>query len=142
MHQDEQESALLSVPTDARIKEASVKKLKYFCLAILALSLLTIPAAAQKSSRSNKGAAATGDARADLVQSENKKKDKDPAPTTIKTRASTRARPRANITPKVTATKNSSVELDRTGRGEPPGMLVVPLFCFMPTRQARLRRCD
>ena len=57
-----------------------MKKLKYFCLAILALSLLTLPAVAQKSSRSNKGAAATGDARADLVQSENKKKDKDKAP--------------------------------------------------------------
>jgi len=59
-----------------------VKKLKYFCLAILALSFLTVPAVAQKSRRSNKGAAATGDARADLVQSENKKKDKDkdPAP--------------------------------------------------------------
>ncbi len=59
-----------------------MKELKYFCLAILALSLLAIPAAAQRSSRSNKGAAATGDTRADLVQSENKKKDKDkdPAP--------------------------------------------------------------
>jgi hypothetical protein len=53
-----------------------------FCLAILALSLLAIPAAAQKGSRSNKGAATTGNARADLIQSENKKKDKDkdPAP--------------------------------------------------------------
>ena len=72
----------MSVPGDTRVKEASVKKLKYFCLAILALSLLAIPAVAQKSTRSNKGATATGGARADLVQSENKKKDKDkdPAP--------------------------------------------------------------
>ena len=69
-------------PGGTRVKEASVKKLKYLSSAVLVLSLLAIPAAAQKSSRSNKGAAATGDTRADLVQSENKKKDKDkdPAP--------------------------------------------------------------
>jgi Ni/Co efflux regulator RcnB len=58
-----------------------MKKLKNLCLGILALSMLAIPAAAQKS-RSNKGGAQRGDNRADLVQSENKKKDKDkdPAP--------------------------------------------------------------
>lgn len=58
-----------------------MKTMKYFCVGIVAVSLLAIPAAAQKS-RSNKGAATTGDTRADLVQSENKKKDKDkdPAP--------------------------------------------------------------
>ena len=56
-----------------------MKKLKYFCLVMLAFSLLAIPAAAQKSGRSNKRGANRGDARADLVQSENenKKKDKD-----------------------------------------------------------------
>ena len=82
LQQGKQESARISVPRGARVKEASVKKLKYFSLAALILFLLAIPAAAQKSSRSNKGAAATGDARADLVQSENMKKDKDkdPAP--------------------------------------------------------------
>ncbi len=65
-----------------------MKKLKYLSSAVLVLSLLAIPAAAQKSSRSNKGAAATGDTRADLVQSENKKKDKDkdPAPDNDKTK--------------------------------------------------------
>jgi Ni/Co efflux regulator RcnB len=65
------------VVTGTRLdEEASMKKLKYFCLAIAAFSLLAIPAAAQKG-RSNKGGAERGDARADLVQSENKKKDKD-----------------------------------------------------------------
>jgi Ni/Co efflux regulator RcnB len=49
-----------------------LKKLKYFCSAILALSLLAIPAAAQKSERSNKGGATTGKARADQVQDDNK----------------------------------------------------------------------
>jgi hypothetical protein len=50
-----------------------VKKLKYFCLAIVALTLLAIPATAQKGKdRSNKGAVNTGDARADLVKSNNK----------------------------------------------------------------------
>ena len=56
-----------------------MKKLKYFCSALLALSLLGIPAAAQKG-RSNKGGAERGDARADQVQAENKKKDKDRNP--------------------------------------------------------------
>jgi Ni/Co efflux regulator RcnB len=57
-----------------------MKKLKYFCSAILVFVLLAIPAAAQKGSHSNKGGADRGDARADLVQSENKKKDKDRDP--------------------------------------------------------------
>ena len=48
-----------------------MKKLKYF-LAILALSLLAIPAAAQKSDRSNKGGKTTAKARADQVQDDNK----------------------------------------------------------------------
>jgi len=78
--QNQQESACLSVVTGTRLKEASVKKLKYLYLAILALSLLALPAAAQKGSRSNKGGATRGDARADLVQSENKKQDKDRDP--------------------------------------------------------------
>ncbi len=54
-----------------------MKKLKYLCSAMLAFSLLVIPAAAQKGNRSNKDGATRGDARADLVQSENQKKDKD-----------------------------------------------------------------
>ncbi len=50
-----------------------MKKLKYFSLAVLVLSLLAIPATAQKGKdRDNKGAANTGDARADLVKSTNK----------------------------------------------------------------------
>ena len=44
-----------------------MKTMKNLCLAIVALSLLVTPALAQKS-RSNKGGAARGDARADLVQ--------------------------------------------------------------------------
>ena len=53
-----------------------MKRLKYFCLAIVASSLLAIPAAAQKA-RSNRGGALRGDARANLAQSEHKKPDKD-----------------------------------------------------------------
>jgi len=50
-----------------------VKKLKYFSLAVLVLSLLAIPAVAQKGKdRDNKGGATTGDNRADLVKSTNK----------------------------------------------------------------------
>ncbi len=50
-----------------------MKKLKYFSLAALALSLLAIPATAQKGKdRDNKGATNTGDTRADLVKSTNK----------------------------------------------------------------------
>ncbi len=50
-----------------------MKKLKYFCLAVLVLSLLAIPATAQKGKdRGNKGAVNTGDARADSVKSTNK----------------------------------------------------------------------
>lgn len=48
-----------------------MKKLKYF-LAILALSLLAIPATAQKTDRSNKGGTTTAKARADQVQDDNK----------------------------------------------------------------------
>ena len=56
--------------------------LKTVCLGVLAFSLLAIPAAAQRS-RSNKGGAARGENRADVVQAENKKdkdKDRDPLP--------------------------------------------------------------
>lgn len=53
-----------------------MKKLKYFFSVMLAVSLLAIPATAQRS-RSNKGGANRGDNRADLVHWENKKKDKD-----------------------------------------------------------------
>ena len=50
-----------------------MKKLKYLCLALLVAFLLAIPATAQKGKdRDNKGAANTGDARADLVKSTNK----------------------------------------------------------------------
>lgn len=50
-----------------------MKKLKYFSLAVLVVSLLAVPAVAQKGKdRDNKGAATTGDARADLVKSTNK----------------------------------------------------------------------
>lgn len=53
-----------------------MKKLKYF-LAILALSLLAIPAAAQKGKdRDNKGGANKADTRADLVKSTNKTHEK------------------------------------------------------------------
>jgi hypothetical protein len=60
-----------------------MRNLKHFCLLLVGFSLLAIPAVAQKGkgdARSNKGAAATGDTRADLVQSGNKKKDKDKDP--------------------------------------------------------------
>ncbi len=50
-----------------------MKKLKYLSLAVLVVSLLAIPATAQKGKdRDNKGAASTGDTRADLVKSTNK----------------------------------------------------------------------
>lgn len=52
-----------------------MNKLKYLCLAI-AFSLIALPAVAQKT-RSNKTGANRGDARADIVQSQNKSKDKD-----------------------------------------------------------------
>lgn len=60
-----------------------MKKLKFFWLAILALSLLATPALAQKGNRSNAGGKVTGIARSDQVQAENKKgdKDRDPSPT-------------------------------------------------------------
>lgn len=73
MLQDRQEYACISVPTNTHVKEASVKKVKYFSLAALVLSLLAIPAAAQKGKdRDNKGGANKGDTRADLVKSTNK----------------------------------------------------------------------
>src|SRR5260370_34841716 len=73
LHQDKQRSACTSVPRDTRVKEASVKKLKHFSLAVLVLSLLAIPATAQKGKdRDNKGAANTGAARADCVKRTNK----------------------------------------------------------------------
>jgi len=54
--------------------------LKKVGLGLLAFSLVAIPATAQKS-HSNKGGAARGDARADMVQAQNKKdKDHDPLP--------------------------------------------------------------
>ena len=82
-------SGCLSAVTGTRIKEASVKNLKCSFLALLVLSLLAIPAAAQQGKdRDNKGGAdtgVTGPARADLVKGTNKtpnknkdKKDKDP----------------------------------------------------------------
>lgn len=50
-----------------------MKKLKYFSLAVLVLSLLAIPATPQKGKdRDNKGGANRGDTRADLVKSTNK----------------------------------------------------------------------
>ena len=64
-----------------RFQEGFVKNLKYFCLALLVASLLAIPAAAQrgkKGTRNNNGAnEPRGQARAEEVQSENKKGDKD-----------------------------------------------------------------
>jgi Ni/Co efflux regulator RcnB len=54
--------------------------LKKVCLGLLAVSLVAIPAAAQRS-HSNKGGAARADNRADAVQLANKKdKDRDPLP--------------------------------------------------------------
>jgi hypothetical protein len=58
-----------------------VKKLKYFSIAVVVLSLLAIPAVAQKGKdRDNKGGANTADNRADLVKSTNKSPDTDKAP--------------------------------------------------------------
>ena len=60
-----------------------MKKLRYFCLALLAASLVAIPAAAQnseKGERNNNGTGAPkkhGQARAEEVQADNKKGDKD-----------------------------------------------------------------
>ena len=50
-----------------------MKKLTYFCSAVLVFALLGMPAAAQKDN-SNKGGAKRGDARVELVKA--KKKDK------------------------------------------------------------------
>lgn len=54
-----------------------MRNLKSLCLAVLALSMLAIPAAAQRGNRSNRGGAQRGDNRADMVQAENKNPDKD-----------------------------------------------------------------
>lgn len=56
-----------------------VRKMRNLGLAIVVFSLLATPALAQKG-RSNKGGATTGPARADQVQLQNKKGDKDPNP--------------------------------------------------------------
>ncbi len=56
-----------------------MKKLKYFSIAVLVLSLLAIPATAQKQ-RNNNIDKQHGQARADQVQAGNKKGDKDPNP--------------------------------------------------------------
>lgn len=56
-----------------------MKKLTHLCSVSLALSLLTIPATAQKS-RSNKDGAERGGARADVVQAASNKQDKDRDP--------------------------------------------------------------
>jgi hypothetical protein len=62
-----------------------MKKLRYFCSALLVACLLTIPVAAQqseKSERSNSGSSKShGKKRAEQVQAVNKKGDKDPNPT-------------------------------------------------------------
>jgi hypothetical protein len=73
LHQGKQESECPGVSAGTRIKEASVKKLKYFSSAVLVLSLLALPATAQKGKdRDNKGATSTGATRADLVKDTNK----------------------------------------------------------------------
>jgi Ni/Co efflux regulator RcnB len=53
--------------------------MKNLCLAMLALSLLAIPATAQRR-RSNRGGTLRADARSDQVQAANKKQDKDRDP--------------------------------------------------------------
>ncbi len=61
-----------------------MKKLKYFCSALLIACLLAIPAAAQKGEkgeRNNNVSKLKGKDRAEQVQSVNKKGDKDPSPT-------------------------------------------------------------
>lgn len=70
-----------------------MKRLKYFCLALMAFSLLAIPAAAQKG-RSNKGGqdqGNVGDERVTQVHNDNlakkkaqKDKDSDPSASTKK----------------------------------------------------------
>ncbi len=76
-----QENLCASVGERTQFMEDSMKTLKYFCVAMLAVALLAIPTAAQKGKgRSNAGGANRADNRADLVQSSNKKKDKDKDP--------------------------------------------------------------
>src|SRR5258708_10286803 len=79
LHQGKQESECPGVSAGTRIKEASVKKLKYFSSAVLVLSLLALPATAQKGKdRDNKcgtstnGGTSTRATRADLVKDTNK----------------------------------------------------------------------
>ncbi len=58
------------------VMEDSMKKLKFFGLALLVALLLSLPAAAQKGKngeRSDKGGTVRGKARAEQVQAENKK---------------------------------------------------------------------
>jgi hypothetical protein len=65
-----------------RVEEAPMKKLKYFCTALLVACLLAIPAAAQngeKGERNNNVSKQKGTARAEKVQAANKKGDKDKA---------------------------------------------------------------
>ncbi|GAC1660498.1 MAG: hypothetical protein NVS9B4_11570 [Candidatus Acidiferrum sp.] len=64
------------VSPQAHIQEVYMKTTKNLWLAILTLSLLATPALAQRD-HSNRGGAERGDARADMVQFENKKADKD-----------------------------------------------------------------
>jgi hypothetical protein len=54
-----------------------MKKLKYFCSALLVACLLGIPAAAQKGESNNNVSKQKGTARAEKVQAANKKGDKD-----------------------------------------------------------------
>ena len=56
-----------------------MKKLQYFCSALLVACLLAIPAAAQKSEGNSNTNKKTGKARAEQVQTVNKKGDKDKA---------------------------------------------------------------
>ena len=53
-----------------------MKTMKNLCWATLALSLFVTPALAQRGGRSNRGAAVTGHARANQVQTENKNPSK------------------------------------------------------------------
>src|SRR5260370_19208354 len=79
LHQGKQESECPGASAGTRIKEASAKKLKYFSSAVLVLSLLALPATAQKGkARANNSATSTGATRADLVKHSNKTRaDKD-----------------------------------------------------------------
>lgn len=84
----------LCIPADTQFQEVYVKTTTNLCLAILALSLLTTPALAQRRGRSNMGGAMTGRTRADAVQDTKKKqdKDRDPAASTNKTHGKHKAK--------------------------------------------------